>query len=217
MSVIINGDTGVTTPGVVNTAGETIATTLSVTGVTTLTGGLNAALPVLSGGTGVTTKTGTGAVVLGTSPTITGATITVAATAAPAFSAYSNANQTIPQSTFTKVLLQLEEFDTNSNFDNTTNYRFTPTVAGYYQTTGGIGFTTAQAVELAISLYKNGSEFKRVQDTVGIFGVSGSALIYCNGSTDYLEMYLYTANAGTRVLQAGSQYTYFQAAMIRSA
>jgi hypothetical protein len=70
MSVIINGDTGVTTPGVVNTAGETIATTLSVTGVTTLTGGLNAALPVLSGGTGVTTKTGTGAVVLGTSPTL---------------------------------------------------------------------------------------------------------------------------------------------------
>ena len=71
MSVVIDGTSGVTTPGVVNTAGETIATTLSVTGVTTLTGGLNAALPVLSGGTGVTTKTGTGAVVLGTSPTLT--------------------------------------------------------------------------------------------------------------------------------------------------
>ena len=71
MSMILDGSNGLTTPGVVNTAGETIATTLSVTGVTTLTGGLNAALPVLSGGTGVTTKTGTGAVVLGTSPTIT--------------------------------------------------------------------------------------------------------------------------------------------------
>jgi len=71
MSMILDGSAGLTTPGVVNTAGETIATTLSVTGVTTLTGGLNAALPVLSGGTGVTTKTGTGAVVLGTSPTLT--------------------------------------------------------------------------------------------------------------------------------------------------
>jgi hypothetical protein len=71
MSMILDGSLGLTTPGVVNTAGETIATTLSVTGVTTLTGGLNAALPVLSGGTGVTTKTGTGAVVLGTSPTLT--------------------------------------------------------------------------------------------------------------------------------------------------
>jgi hypothetical protein len=66
----LDGTSGLTTPGVVNTAGETIATTLVVTGVTTLTGGLNAALPVLSGGTGVTTKTGTGAVVLGTSPTL---------------------------------------------------------------------------------------------------------------------------------------------------
>jgi hypothetical protein len=68
--MILDGSNGLTTPGVVNTAGETIATTLVVTGVTTLTGGLNAALPVLSGGTGVTTKTGTGAVVLGTSPTL---------------------------------------------------------------------------------------------------------------------------------------------------
>jgi hypothetical protein len=70
MTMILDGSAGLTTPGVVNTAGETIATTLVVTGVTTLTGGLNAALPVLSGGTGVTTKTGTGAVVLGTSPTL---------------------------------------------------------------------------------------------------------------------------------------------------
>jgi hypothetical protein len=68
--MILDGSAGLTTPGVVNTAGETIATTLVVTGVTTLTGGLNAALPVLSGGTGVTTSTGTGANVLGTSPTL---------------------------------------------------------------------------------------------------------------------------------------------------
>ena len=71
MAAIIDGSLGITTPGVVNTAGETIATTLSVTGVTTLTGGLNAALPVLSGGTGVTTSTGSGANVLSTSPTLT--------------------------------------------------------------------------------------------------------------------------------------------------
>ena len=38
MSVVIDGTSGVTTPGVVNTAGETIATTLAVTGASTLTG-----------------------------------------------------------------------------------------------------------------------------------------------------------------------------------
>ena len=62
--ITLDGTLGITTPSETNTG------TLSVTGVTTLTGGLNAALPVLSGGTGVTTKTGTGAVVLGTSPTL---------------------------------------------------------------------------------------------------------------------------------------------------
>ena len=65
MAITLDGTLGITTPSVTDTG------TLSVTGVTTLTGGLNAALPVLSGGTGVTTKTGTGAVVLGTSPTLT--------------------------------------------------------------------------------------------------------------------------------------------------
>ena len=65
MAIVLDGNLGITTPSETNTG------TLSVTGVTTLTGGLNAALPVLSGGTGVTTKTGTGAVVLGTSPTLT--------------------------------------------------------------------------------------------------------------------------------------------------
>ena len=65
MAITLDGTLGITTPAVTDTG------TLSVTGVTTLTGGLNAALPVLSGGTGVTTSTGSGANVLGTSPTLT--------------------------------------------------------------------------------------------------------------------------------------------------
>ena len=40
MSMILDGTSGLTTPGVVNTAGETIATTLSVTSASTLTGGI---------------------------------------------------------------------------------------------------------------------------------------------------------------------------------
>ena len=100
MSMILDGSAGLTTPGVVNTAGETIATTLAVTGastltgavtaattlavtgVTTLTGGLNAALPVLSGGTGVTTSTGTGNNVLSASPTFTDTPLSTTAASA---------------------------------------------------------------------------------------------------------------------------------------
>ena len=42
MSMILDGTSGLTTPGVVNTAGETIATTLAVTGASTLTGAVTA-------------------------------------------------------------------------------------------------------------------------------------------------------------------------------
>jgi hypothetical protein len=55
---------------------------MSVSGATTLTGGLNTPLAVTSGGTGVATSTGSGAVVLNTSPTIaTSLTVTGATTA----------------------------------------------------------------------------------------------------------------------------------------
>jgi len=47
MAITLDGTTGITTPGVVNTAAETIATTLAVTGVTTLQAG-TAALPALT-------------------------------------------------------------------------------------------------------------------------------------------------------------------------
>ena len=163
MALILDGSLGLTTPGVVNTAGETIATTLSVTGVTTLTGGLNAALPVLSGGTGVTTQTGTGAVVLGTAPTITGATITVAATAAPAFSAYSTTNQSIPQEVSTKIVFNAENFDTNNNFASS---RFTPTVAGYYQINGAVRI---QAVASGNTIYI--SIFRRIMKLYFLSGL----------------------------------------------
>jgi hypothetical protein len=83
----------------------------------------------------------------------------------PAFSAYSSTNQSITSSTFTKVQFNTEEFDTNSNYDNATNYRFTPTVAGYYQVNGNIRYDASTApTRCILSVYKNGSEFKRGND-----------------------------------------------------
>ena len=50
----------------------------------------------------------------------------------PAFEAYLSSDQTVSDSVDTKIQLDTELFDTNNNFDNSTNYRFTPTVAGKY-------------------------------------------------------------------------------------
>src|SRR5210317_926611 len=50
----------------------------------------------------------------------------------PAFEARVSVNQSISHNTATKVQCNDEIFDTDGYYDNATNYRFTPLVAGKY-------------------------------------------------------------------------------------
>jgi hypothetical protein len=136
----------------------------------------------------------------------------------PAFSAYQSTTQSVNSGTITKVQLQTEEFDTASAFDSTTNYRFTPQVAGYYQVNGNIGWniTSGQSV---ISIYKNGSRFKDGSfNTGGTDGTQSvvSTLIYLNGTTDYIEMYCYQNTGTAKNTGTGATSTFFQAVMVRN-
>ena len=141
---------------------------------------------------------------------------TPAAGNGPAFSAYLSTNQSISSATWTKIIFQTEEFDTNSNY-NTADGRFTPTVAGYYQVSGASDMG-AQASQ-AIAVYKNGVDFKRGDASSGAgyqTMTNLSALVYCNGSTDYLEIYGFQGS-GTQNILNGSSLTYFQAFLARVA
>ena len=139
----------------------------------------------------------------------------------PAFSAYQSSAQTIANGgAFYKVQFQTEEFDTNSNFDSTTNYRFTPTVAGYYQFSAAIGWAANASSGVAVTLYKNGSLYKiGAYITNGNIGpvINLSCLASANGSTDYFEIYVVNNTSASLSLNATSPYTYFQAAMVRAA
>ena len=132
--------------------------------------------------------------------------------AGPAFSAYQSSGQTLSSATFTKIQFQTKEFDTASAFDATTNYRFQPLVAGYYQVSGAISNNTG--TQTVVSIYKNGSDFKRGPNG-SLYGDSVSALVYLNGSTDYVELWGYFATGTT--VNTGANLTYFQASMVRSA
>jgi hypothetical protein len=136
----------------------------------------------------------------------------------PAFSAYrAGPNQALTTGTYTKVQLNAEEFDTNSNFDSSTNYRFTPTVAGYYQISGSFGLSGTNT-RIFPSIYKNGSNYLRGTDAaVNLSQVTISALIYLNGSTDYIELYAYGAFVGTSDILSGQIYTYLTGALVRGA
>lgn len=127
----------------------------------------------------------------------------VAAAKMPVFSAYLNANQTLTTNTYTTVVLNAELLD-NANAFNTTNGRFQPAVAGWYQVSATLTITTTSgsASNAQLSLYKNGSSYKRLayrDDTsaaINSIGLTGSTLVYMNGTTDYLEMAAFCGAAG---------------------
>jgi hypothetical protein len=160
-----------------------------------------------------------------TLPTTSGTVITTGSTFAgtgPAFSAYlSSASQTMTAATWTKVILNSENFDTNSNFDSTTNYRFTPTVAGYYQFNCQINAASGSNTSVQGSIYKNGAAYTKfsVYATSAILDdwmIQQGALIYLNGSTDYVE--LYSLCVGSAILNGGSTLeTFMTGFLARSA
>ena len=135
----------------------------------------------------------------------------------PAFSAYASAGTSISNTTATKILYATNNFDTNSNFSSS---RFTPTVAGYYQINASTRFasTTLTATLITLSIYKNGSSYQIAGGSASssyLFPCV-SAVVYCNGSTDYIEIYGYQNSGGTITSDNGTNYV-FSGCLVRSA
>jgi len=137
-------------------------------------------------------------------------------TGGPAFSVYlSGSGQTFSSGTNTKIQFNAKEFDTANCYDPTTNYRFTPTVPGYYQLTSHFR-CDAGNTEVFLNLYKNGSQFKHFYDiSVTQYGLGGTALVYANGTTDYFEMYYYQGSGSNKTSDYSTYDTYFQGTFVR--
>ena len=166
-----------------------------------------------------------GAVTL-TVPAVAGTnTVTIAAqtgtlnAAGPAFSAYNTSSQSVTASTFTKVTLDTEVFDTNSNFASS---RFTPTVAGYYQLNGVLRATGTAMTGVIVSLYRSGSLYVYGGVIDGTTATSSqvvvSEIVYLNGSTDYVELWGYiTATSPAFGYAANYVNCRFSGALVRGA
>jgi len=139
----------------------------------------------------------------------------------PAFSAYLASNQTIAHNTNTKVTINTKEFDTASCFDTST-YRFTPNVAGYYQINVA-GYLVGTGVNgyVQVYIFKNGSAIKTTlfpyTSNNGIGGVSLSTVVSMNGTTDYVEFYIYQVTGASQPLIGGQPSTTFSGALVRAA
>lgn len=133
--------------------------------------------------------------------------------ATPAFLAVQGSDQSISNNTITKAQINTEEFDTDGCYDNSTNYRFTPTTAGKYLCFAQLNIGNGVTNDIChVYLYKNGSMAKQSFDrfpSTGDIAVTCTGIISFNGTTDYLEMYARQNTGASRSLY--SQNSFFGA------
>jgi hypothetical protein len=95
------------------------------------------------------------------------------------------------------VIIQfVDDFDPQ-NWWNASTYRFTPTIAGYYEVKLAVWWTASSANtgQNNIQARKGGDTFMILQmdrTTVNARSVNGSKLVYLNGSSDYVDFTAYT-------------------------
>jgi hypothetical protein len=189
-------------------------------GALTLTNGASLILP---SGANITTAAGDVARLRGEAAGVVrcvgymradGMAVVSTSAANPSFSAYPSGSQVLGAGTTTKILFATEAWDTNSNFASS---RFTPTTAGYYQLNVAIDISGGATGQNLITIYKNGAAFKHLSDfNSSTHGLLGSCQVSANGTTDYFEVYVYTAN-GFTTGGAGSAYAWFDGAFVRPA
>ena len=117
----------------------------------------------------------------------------------PAFHAYANTNQTgLSDNTWVKLQMNVEDLDTDSAYDHSSNYRFTPQTAGKYLIyLHAVIFSESanQGYVFNGSIYKNGTNVaysannnnsSHPEYEKSMFLVK---TIDFNGSSDYVEAY----------------------------
>ena len=135
----------------------------------------------------------------------------------PAFYVTLASNQAINTAVLTKLQYNTETFDTANCFD-TSLFRFTPNVAGYYQINLNQEFSNTTNGQ-GVQILRNGARIA----SGGAVGISGggtffsgcSVLCFLNGTTDYVEAFGYL-NSGSGSAFGGTS-SGFSGSMVRAA
>lgn len=194
--------------------------TTNGTNVSWATSGISGVVPITQGGTGqitaplainalLPTQTGQTGKVLGTNGTVaswidSGSSVTGIIVSR----AYLNTATSTTTAGWQKVPVDTIAYDPNGVF-NVTTKRFTPTRAGYYLC--DIRARTSTTGQLTIAIGKNGSStngFTIGGDAPSVNAEGGSGLMFCNGTTDYLEPYIFASTV--RAYTVGNFDTYME-------
>lgn len=127
------------------------------------------------------------------------AVVTEASTRAASFAAFKgipNAMTSITNAPV-KITLQAESFDTLTSFD-TTNSRYQPSKAGFYQIQGCVRFGVSGS-SCYSAIYKNGALY-----AIGNYGTQDAStvadVVYLNGTTDYVELWAQSTTTQNNVI-----------------
>jgi len=134
----------------------------------------------------------------------------------PAFFASISESQTVGTTSATKLTINAEEFDSDSTYDNSSNYRFTPGVAGkYFIFANGYINSLTNAKTVAIYIYKNGASIATARNVAGKTGAiltAYTSVIDISDADDYYEVYLYHDEGGDLTVPgSGEARSYFGA------
>lgn len=222
------GSTGTTSTNLVFSTSPTLITPILGTPTSgTLTNCTG--LPVAGGGTGIATTTAYSVICAGTTATgafqslaaLGGAGSRLTSAGAGALPTFKGGNtcfharritaQTITTSTYTKLQLATEDYDSGSYYDNATNYRYTPLVAGRYYVGCAVLWNTPTLADQTLIIYKNGALSSSNSDYAKTTYNQQFLFDFfdMNGTTDYLEIYVWH-NKGTNLdILADATSNYF--------
>lgn len=141
--------------------------------------------------------------------------------AKPMFKAKGGSNISLANNTWTKAAFNSESFDIGSYYDPSTNYRYTPLVAGkyFFYAKAYITWASAATEQIDIAFYKNGSletQYGRYDaQTDGNYGHVGiSSLIDMNGSSDYIEVYVRASTSTDAKLYINGEHGEFSGYLV---
>ena len=133
---------------------------------------------------------------------------------------HGSSAQSIPRVTYTKVEFKSKIYDLDNVF-STTDYRYTPQVAGYYYVFFTIVLTgQSSGYEIYAEIKKNGSSvMKSHSGGSQNYGSLGQADVYgfvqMNGSSDYLDSYIWHNNANSASRSPDVNYTRMGGYLVR--
>jgi hypothetical protein len=149
--------------------------------------------------------------------TVTGAGITAGQANDPSFHAYQPQNGSVANNTTIIVSNNTELFDSSSAY-NTSDYRFTPQVAGYYFLYASVRYQTgnSQYDRIDLSISKNGSTILSARNSNEDYTTCNvCGMVQANGSSDYFDMRSYQNSGLTMAITTDDEYTYFGGFLIK--